>query len=70
MNERKVKVGLNAVGIVGIVFTILGAVFLVLGIVMGIGLRREMGVGSFAFLFAFVSLLVFLPLFDKFYSFL
>lgn len=53
MNEKKVKVGLNAVGIVGIVFTILGAVFLVLGIVMGIGLRREMGVGSFAFLFAF-----------------
>ena len=53
MNEKKVKVGLNAVGIVGIVFTIIGAIFLVLGIVMGIGLRSEMGVGSIAFLFAF-----------------
>jgi len=53
MNEKKVKVGLNAVGIVGIVFTIIGAFFLVLGIVMGIGLRSEMGFESIVFLFSF-----------------
>ena len=53
MNEKKVKVGLNATGIVGIVFTIIGVFFLVLGIVMGIGLRSEMGFESIVFLFSF-----------------
>lgn len=53
MNDRKAKVGVNAIFIVGLVFTIIGAIFLVLGIILGIGLRRELGFESVAFLFSF-----------------
>ncbi len=53
MNDKKVKVGINATSIVGIVFSIMGAVFLVLGIVIGIGLRKELGVESVIFTFSF-----------------
>ena len=53
MNEKKAKVGVNAMSIVGLVFTIIGAIFLVLGIALGIGLRSELGMESFVFLFTF-----------------
>ena len=53
MNDRKAKVGVNGTSIVGLVFTIIGAIFLVLGIALGIGLRSEMGIESFVFLFTF-----------------
>ena len=53
MNEKKAKVGMSATSIVGIVFTIIGVFFLILGIILGIGLRSEIGMESFAFLFAF-----------------
>ena len=39
--------------IVGLVFTIIGAIFLVLGIALGIGLKSELGMESFVFLFTF-----------------
>jgi len=42
MNEKKAKVGVNATSIVGLVFTIIGAIFLVLGIALRIGLRSEL----------------------------
>lgn len=53
MNDKKAKVGINAVFIVGLVFTIIGAVFLVLGIILGIGLRSELGSESIVFTFTF-----------------
>lgn len=53
MNDKKAKVGVNAVFIVGLVFTVIGAIFLVLGIIMGIGLRRELGIDAIPFLFSF-----------------
>ena len=49
MNEKKAKVGMNATSIVGLVFTIIGAIFLVLGIALGIGLRSELGMESIVF---------------------
>lgn len=53
MENKKAKVGVNAIFIVGLIFTIIGAIFLVLGIILGIGLRREIGFESIAFLFSF-----------------
>ena len=56
MNEKKAKVGVNATSIVGLVFTIIGAIFLVLGIVLGIGLRKVIGIESIVFLFTFCGM--------------
>lgn len=53
MENKKVKVGINAIFMVGLIFTIIGAIFLVVGIALGIGLRRELGLDAIVFLFSF-----------------
>ena len=54
MNEKKAKIGMNATFIVGLIFSIIGAIFLVLGIVLFTGLKEEM-TDAFMFLFIFFS---------------
>ena len=61
MNEKKAKIGMNATFIVGLIFSIIGAIFLVLGIVLFTGLKEEM-TDAFMFLFIFsgIGLIFFL----------
>lgn len=61
MNEKKAKIGMNATFIVGLIFSIIGAIFLVLGIVLFTGLKEEM-TDAFMFLFIFsgIGLILFL----------